>query len=359
MSISTLSFNTSTRVSLQRLQSQVTDATQELNSGRHLDIGKTLGRLTGSAVSARAQENSFKEQQTSNGLIATRLSNIDASLATISEGSESLANNLIGVSVATNFETLINEAKSGLQTLTGALNAAGDGQYLFGGDNTDAAPISTTATSARTTAISAEFSNFVAAATAATALANGTPTTGAANEVTAAQMTAYLGDGYTDPATGDVYKFSDNFPAASWTAASSGTIDSRISKTETVASSLSANNSAFSNIAEAYTMIASLGIDTLNADARKAVTDKATLLLKGGGDQVTTLRADVGTKLKRIEGANAELQRQQDIMAATVSGLEDVDITEVSLRVNALTTQLQAAYSVTGKIQGLSILDYI
>ncbi|GGD27569.1 flagellar hook-associated family protein [Aureimonas glaciei] len=347
MSISTLSFNTSTRVSLQRLQSQVNDATQELNSGRHLDIGKTLGRLTGSAVSARAQENSFKEQQASNGLVITRLKNIDASLATISEGAESLANNLIGVSVATNFDTLINEAKSGLQTMTGALNATGDGQYLFGGDNTDAAPITTTASAARATRLASEFNAFVLAATGGTD----------ASQVSGTDMADYLGGGSVKG--GVTYKFSDEFQAASWTAASSGTIDSRISKTETVTSSLSANNSAFSNIAEAYTMIASLGIDTLNADARKAVTDKATLLLKGGGDQATTLRADVGTKLKRIDGANAELQRQQDIMAATVSGLEEVDITEVSLRVNALSTQLQAAYSVTGKIQGLSILDYI
>lgn len=350
MSISTLSFNTSTRVSLQRLQSQVNDATQELNSGRHLDIGKTLGRLTGSAVSARAQENSFKEQQTSNGLIVTRLKNIDASLATISEGAESLANNLIGISVATNFDTLVNEAQSNLQTLTGALNATGDGQYLFGGDNTDAAPITTTATTTRNTQIATQFSAFVLASTGGTD----------ASLVSGQNMAAYLADGYVDTAASPnvTYKFSDNYPS-NWTQASSGTIESRISKTETVASSVSANAAAFSDVSQAYTMIASLGIGTLNDAARQAVIDKASTLLKGGGDKITTLRADVGTKLGRIEGANAELKRQQDIMSATVAGLEEVDITEVSLRVNALSTQLQAAYSVTGKIQGLSILDYI
>ncbi|BDA85925.1 hypothetical protein Sa4125_34670 [Aureimonas sp. SA4125] len=353
MSISTLSFNTSTRVSLQRLQSQVNEATQELNSGRHLDIGKTLGRLTGSAVSARAQENSFKEQQISNGLVETRLQNIDASLATISEGAESLGNNLIGVSVATNLDTLVNQAKSGLQTLTGALNATGSGQYLFGGDNSDIAPVTTTATAvtARDTAIRTNFADFVLAAT------NGTNVVA---DISADAMTQYLGAGYVEAGPPSVtHKFSDNFQATNWTQASSGTIASRISKTETITSSLSANNSAFSDIAQAYSMLASLDIGTLNTDARKAVTDKATSLLKGGGDQITTLRADVGMKLKRIDGANAELQRQQDIMAATVSSLEEVDITEVSLRVNALSTQLQAAYSVTGKIQGLSILDYI
>ena len=46
-------------------------------------------------------------------------------------------------------------------------------------------------------------------------------------------------------------------------------------------------------------------------------------------------------------------------MEKTVSALEDVDIAEASLRVNALKTQLEAAYTVTGKIQSLSLLNYI
>lgn len=354
MSISTLSFNTSTRTSLLRLQSSINEAAQEVNTGRFADVGKTLGRLTGSAVSARAQESSFKEQQTSNGLVTTRLKNIDASLATISENAEALANNLIPSGASTNFDTLVNQAKSGLQSLTTALNAKSDGQYLFGGINTNEQPVATdqTATDARSAAVAANFASFVLAATGGTD----------PSLVTAQQITDYLGNGYEEvklaPLPSEFHAFSDLFPA-DWTTASNDAIESRISRAETITSSSSANNGAFRSIAVAYTILSSVGLGQLNEAARTAVTNKATSLLKTGSDAITTLRADVGIKLARIDAADTELLRQQDIMKDTVSKLEDVDITEAGVRVNALQTQLQAAYAVTGKIQGLSILDYL
>lgn len=362
MSISTLSFNSSSRASLLKLQSSIGEATQELNSGRHADVGRTLGRLTGSAISARAQETTFKEQQVSNGLVATRLDNIEASLATVSEGAEALSNNLIGISVATNFSTIVDEAKSGLQQMAAALNTS-SGQFLFGGDNTNVQPIKADRTAANA-ATELNFANFVRAAT------------GGSNPsaVTAEQMSAYLsGTGFTPDPTAPVpvpapttpapYKFADLFSdtewAANWSTASNGSIDSPISKTETINASATANDVAFRNIASAYTLIAGLNVASLGDAARKVVTDAAAIQLRAGTDRITTLRADVGTKLKRIESANTELLRQQDIMEKTVSKLEDVDITEAGLRVNALKTQLEAAYTVTGKIQSLSLLNYI
>ena len=353
MSISTLSFNNSTRTSLLRLQTSIVEATQEVNSGRHVDVGRTLGRLTGSAVSARAEENTFKEQQTSNGLVETRLKNIDASLATLSEGAESVANNLIASGVSTDFGTIVDQARSGLQTLTGALNAKGDGQYLFGGNNTSEQPIKTdqAATDAQAAAIALSFSDFVAAATGGTD----------PSVVTAQQMADYLGNGFEEvltPAPSVFHKFGDLFPA-DWTSASGEPIESRISKSETIESSADANDKSFRGIAMAYTMLSAFGTSALSRDARIALTNRATSLLKDGSDGIVKQRADIGIKLKRIESADAELLRQQDIMADTVSKLENVDITEAGVRVNALKTQLEAAYAVTGKIQNLSILDYL
>ena len=363
MSISTLSFNSATRTSLVKLQSSLNDASQEVNSGRHVDVGRTLGRLTGSAISARAQESTFKEQRTSNGLVTTRLENIDASLATISEGGEALSNNLVGISVATDFAVFVSGAKSGLQQMTSALNAS-SGQFLFAGDNSNVSPIKTDTTLADA-ATQLNFSNFVRAATG----------TDDASQVTADQMKDYLTNpaGFTpaavypapapQPTVTGPYKFSDLFTdaawAANWSNATNGTIDSPVSKSETITSSASANDASFRNMASAYTMITSLDIGVLGESTRKVVTDAAAVQLKKGTTAITSMRADVGTKLKRVESANTELLRQQDIMEKTVSALEDVDIAEASLRVNALKTQLEAAYTVTGKIQSLSLLNYI
>ena len=353
MSISTLSFNSATRTSLLKLQSSVNEASQEVNSGRHADIGRTLGRLTGSAISARAQETTFKEQQTSNLIVSNRLDNIDASMATVSEGAEALANNLIGAGLSTAYGTIADQAKSGIQQMSAALNA-NSGQYLFGGDNTDVQPIKTDAAAlaARSTATAASFDAFVLASTGGTDV----------SQVSAADMTAYLTTGYTD-SSAVVHTFSDLFSdanwAANWSTASDGTIASPISKTETITGSATANDQSFRSIASAYTMLSSINLGSLSEATRTAVTQTAAQQLKLGTDGITAMRADVGTKLKRIESANTELLRQQDIMEATVDSLESVDITEASLRVNALKTQLETAYTVTGKIQSLSLLNYI
>jgi flagellar hook-associated protein 3 FlgL len=354
MSISTLSFNTSTRTSLLKLQSTLSETSQEVNSGRHADIGRTLGRLTGSAISARAQQTTFKEQQTSNLIVSNRLENIDASMATISEGAEALANNLIGAGLSTAYGTIAQQAASGIQQMTAALNA-NSGQFLFGGDNTDVQPIKTDAAAltARSAATQTSFDAFVFAATGGTDV----------SQVSAQDMTDYLTTGFTGGTPAATHKFSDLFSdanwAANWSTASNANLASPISKSETIASSATANDRSLRSIASAYTMLSSVDLGSLSEATRTAVTQTAAKQLKSGTDGITAMRADVGTKLKRIESANTELLRQQDIMEATVDSLESVDITEASLRVNALKTQLETAYTVTGKIQSLSLLNYI
>lgn len=352
MTISTLSFNTSTRTSLVRLQTQLSDAQQELNTGKHADVGRTLGRLTGSAISARAQESSFIEQQTSNKLVTTRVENIEASLTSIRESAESLANNLIGISVATDFDTIIDQAKSGLQTLTGSLNAASGGQYLFGGTNTDVAPIADYDGSPAKNAAATSFSDFLTA----------TGTTAAT--VKPEDLRLYLTTGYADPLDpAKTHKYADLFTEAAWSqnwsSSTADTIQSRISKTETLASSASANEAAYRDIASAYTMLTDLGLETLGDSARDVVTSVAREQLTTASRDVVNINAAIGTRLQRIDAANTELKRQQDIMEDTVSTLEDVDITETSLKINALKTQLEAAYTVSGRLQNLSLLNYL
>ncbi|MBC8129234.1 MAG: flagellar hook-associated family protein [Rhizobiaceae bacterium] len=352
MSISTLSFNTATRSSLAKLQTQISDATLQMNNaGRLTDVGRSLGRLTGAAVSARTQETSFKAQQESNKLVTTRLENIDASLLAIRNGAESLGNSLIGISVATNFGTLTELAKSGLQQLAGSLNSTSDGQYLFGGSNTDEAPIAYDV-NADTSLAAARFSAFAGATTGGTKSA-----------VTASEMTAYLSDAGFLGTDGVTYRFADLFDqewGSEWSNANSDTsIESRISKTETITSSASANDQAFRDIAAAYTAIADFDLGTLNDAARDVVTAYSRGKLTSAGQEVIVAQASIGTKLNRIEAAGTELQRQEDIMKNTVANLEEEDITEVTLRVTQLETQLEAAYTVTGRIQNLSLLNYI
>lgn len=361
-SISTLAFNNQTRVALNRLQGELNELTvQVANDGRYGDVGRTLGRLTGSAVSARSVAETLREQQTSNGIIDRRLNTAEAAMATISTGANLLANNLTGVSVGKDWAGFVSQAASGLAQMTNALNSSDAGTYVFGGIQSETKPIADYATTNAKSQSAANFEQFVKAAT-------GSPT--AVGQVTDLQMKDYLSDegfkvsvtvGTTTTTT--VYRYQDLFSDANWKAnfskASSDPGEARINGTETVKSALTANDKAFRSTVSGYTMLMELNIAGLNEGARNAVLSASAGALRSGTLGITGIGAEAGTIRKRIETANTELQRQEDIMTSTVDALEEEDITVLGQRAANLQTNLNAAYAVTAKIQKLSILDYL
>src|SRR5215471_14305734 len=67
--------------------------------------------------------------------------------------------------------------------------------------------------------------------------------------------------------------------SSNWSSASDQTLTSRISETQTANTSVSANNSAFQQLAQAYTMVADLGAQNLSPLAYQAVVTAAQGLL--------------------------------------------------------------------------------
>ncbi len=53
MSISSLTLSNFSRNTIQRVQTQLMDAQTELNTGRHADVGRTLGYVTGNTITYR------------------------------------------------------------------------------------------------------------------------------------------------------------------------------------------------------------------------------------------------------------------------------------------------------------------
>jgi flagellar hook-associated protein 3 FlgL len=62
---------------------------------------------------------------------------------------------------------------------------------------------------------------------------------------------------------------------------------------------------------------------------------------------------------QRITNATAKLKAQQDILNNQIVGMEKVDPTEASVRVNTLQTQIQTALALTSRLQKISLLDYL
>ncbi|MBB3935558.1 flagellar hook-associated family protein [Aureimonas phyllosphaerae] len=358
MTISSLSFNAATRATILRLQSELKDATTELSSGRHADIGMTLGRLTGDAVQYHSQETSIVKMLESNNLVTSRLELMDDTLDDLRSSAESVSSNLMTVVAnGANADAVAGSmiaAKGALGSLIGSLNVNITGQYLFAGAQTDQLPMTDASN-----VVATQFQAFLAAA-------GKTPET-----VTKDELTRYFSkDGFTATG-GQIYRFDDMFadnlpPTAppqpswnDWSTASDTPVVSRISKTETIESSLSTSDSAIRKITAAYALIGSVGLDKMGADARTAVASAAYERVGDGMKGLTALQTQIGGRLNRVEIANTALNTQKALVQNAIDRLEGVDTAEAGLRVSALETQLQASFTVTGRLKNLSLLNYL
>ncbi len=85
MSISSLTLSNFSRNcnTIQRVQTQLMDAQTELNTGRHADVGRTLGYVTGNTITYRAQESSLKTMVDTNKLITSKFDVMNNALTSI------------------------------------------------------------------------------------------------------------------------------------------------------------------------------------------------------------------------------------------------------------------------------------
>ncbi|KTQ94128.1 hypothetical protein NS226_14915 [Aureimonas ureilytica] len=369
MSISSLTLSNFSRSTIQRVQTQIADAQKEFNTGRHADVGRTLGRVTGNAISYHSQEDTFQSMLDSNKLITSRFQLMDNSLTSIRNASDDYSKALInGTATGTGTAALIQSAQQGLQQVLGAVNVSSGGEYLFGGTHANTQPVKSD--SATLTTLSGSIQSKFLDALGITDV----------SQATADQVNAYFSDaGYTKSGSATARSFSVDFfgtpavPANGATPAvaavpgiwdgiadSGGAVSSAyISRSEQIDTSVNVNTPAFKNTVAAYAMIGALGVDKMGDSARQALTTAAQVKLKSGQDGIVKVQSDLGVRQNRVDAANTLLTKQKDLVTAAYDRLEGVDQTEAGLLINQLKTQLDATFAVTGKLQNLSLLNYL
>ena len=134
---------------------------------------------------------------------------------------------------------------------------------------------------------------------------------------------------------------------------------SRISTTETIDTSVSANEPAFRKLAMAYTMLSDLGTQNLNQTAFQVVVDKATEIIGDAINDLAGVGAKLGTAQEQTTNATSRLKIQSDLITKQVTAMEAVDPAEASVRVTNLKNQLDMSLALTSRIQQLSILNYL
>ena len=97
------------------------------------------------------------------------------------------------------------------------------------------------------------------------------------------------------------------------------------------------------------------------ADRAQFNSSMATLLqqLDQAGDHLLSVRAEVGTRLSAIDGAQEALADRKVELETTTSQLRDLDYAEAVSRMNQQLVGLQAAQASYSKIAQLSLFDYL
>ncbi|MBB4953946.1 flagellar hook-associated protein 3 FlgL [Agrobacterium vitis] len=259
---------------------------------------------------------------------------------------------LVGLGSSMDSTTLSSAQKTisdALDTFTAAANTSVNGEYLFAGVNTDVKPMAdynavasdgslSTAKQAFDTAFQAKFGM--------------TPDDDGVSTITAADMTDFLENTLEPMFTGSDW-------TSDWSSATDDTMTSRISKNEVVQSSTSANSDGFRYMGLVSVIGSEMLAGNYSTETRTAMISKATeysgLAVSGINDE----RTQLGLSQERVKNANSSLGVQKDIIDTQLGNLTGVDAYEASTRINNLQSLIETSYTLTSRLQKLSLVDYL
>ena len=332
------------RLIIQQGQAALSQAQVELSSGRLADIGLGLGGGTARYLSLNQQSSALTAFTSSNATVATQLSATTGGLDAIRTTASSFLSSLTTAATAgTMSGALTASASSNLSALTATLNTTVAGQAVFGGINSGTPPMTTYAAgSAAKSAVDAAFSSAFGT----------TQDSSSASSITSAQMSGFLSGSFAGLFSGANY-------AGTWSSASNTNTSAEIAPNQSVTTSVSANDAAFRQLAQAYTMVQEFGGSNFGAGAGQAVVAAATQLVSSALAGLTSVEAGIGQSQSDVSDANTRMASQMTYLSTESNGLVAVDPTALSTKISSLETQMQASYEITAQLQKLSLTTYL
>lgn len=342
--VSSQAISSAIRYQMMRMQSDLVKAQQESVSGRVADVGLHLGVRTGQSVSMNRDVQRLNGLVDTNSLAASRLSATQDALKQMSEQAQTLLSTLTSsVSGDASATVLQEEGAATLQALTALVNTSFDGEYIFAGINTDVKPINDFGPgSPAKAALDAAFAGHFGFAKNDPAAA-GITTDQMSTFITDVVEPMFMGTGWDD-----------------WSNASDQTITSRIALNETAQTSVSANEAGIRKLALASVLSADLLQDSQIGDAaRSAIASRSVEIVGEAVANLAVTQSTAGIAEQRISKASERLTAQIDLFERHVQDMEGVDPYEAATRVSDLLAQIELSYSLTARIQQLSLVNYL
>lgn len=340
-SISSLAISQSMQSTVSNAMSEITKLQDEAVKGTYADVGLELGTRTSTSLDYSRESSRLQSVIDSNSFAETRMDASQLALTNISNAGQSLLDSLTALSGNSDVNSLkvaSDTAMSVLENFTSYANTAANGEYLFSGIATDVKTFNDDFISDVTTNFNASFRAFMDSE-------NGPASTPA--DVTSDQMKQFLSD------------YEAAFDLSAYSGASDTVMTTRISSSETVATSTSANSDGFEKLVLASVVSSQLTNAGLGSGALSVVSQKATEYAGTAISGVTAQQSALGLSQERIDKANTYMSNQINIIDTQLTGLVGVDTEEASVRLSTLLNQVETSYSITSRILGMSLADYI
>ena len=340
---STYAMFTNMRQNMASLQRELATAQGEVTNGRVADAGLLLGSGNGRRVSLLQDIQRLQVVVDTNHLAQARVDMTLTSIDAVREHGESILASLTSsLGSSTHFDVTQRAGQTALEAITGVMNTSLNGEFIFGGINSGEEPIGDFETDGAKAALDAAFLGHFGFA----------KTDAAAAGIDGSAMTDFL-DNVVEPM----------FFGAGWEAsfsnASDDVITARIGLTETSDASVSANETGFRGMFFAAVVTAEYFSGDLNAAATSAAAEKALAVVATASGQLADLQGRTGFLSNRIERTSDLLSARIDEITAQSDKAVAVDPFEAATRLNNLVTQIETSYTLTGRLQQMSLMRYI
>jgi flagellar hook-associated protein 3 FlgL len=341
--VSTQAMFDNLRHSMSNLQRDFANAQKEVASGQVSDAGLSLGATNGRR---HLMVNNLDRLQTisdTNSRTQARLELSISATGAVNDAAQNLFSTLTASVGGTGTSHLTQAAgETALSTITGLMNTALNGEYLFGGINSGEEPIVDYASGGPKAAVDGAFLAHFGFA----------QTDPSAASISAADMTNFIDTVLNPLITG-----------AGWTStfsnASDETITARIGLSESTTGSVSANEQGFQDAMFAAVIAAEFINGNFSAEAQSAAAQSALNHVGASTGELAELQGLTGLLVNRISESNERIGVQMDELTLHSDKLVAVDPYEAATRLNSLITQIETSYTLTGRIQQLSLMRYI
>jgi len=347
--VSNMSLQNAMRLTVASAQKEMLQLQEETVTGRHADVGAVLGAKTARTLNLHRDLQRMESLKSTNALTTQRLAASQEALGQMSTAANDAMGVLIALSGITSQDQL-NLAKdnlgNALSTLTAAANTSFSGEYLFAGINTDVMPLKDYL---ETSPASDAKVMFDAAFVAHFGFTQGDP---AVATIAATDMQAFIDDleaSFMGPVDWQT----------NWSNASDENMQSRISTAETVQSSTNTNVDGMRYMALGLVISQEMLALGVSEQARKTVSDAAIDYMGRAISGIDGERSRLGISEARVSQANTSLNAQISILSTSINDMEGIDTYEAATRVTTLESQLSLAYTLTSRIQNLSLLNYL